>query len=58
MPASLNFGTPRLARLFVLRAGRLVPIAERTAEPEDAYDAESWEGLLPPGWSLRPGSGI
>jgi hypothetical protein len=58
MPASLDFGAPRLARLFVLRAHRLVLVAERTAAPEDAYDAASWVGHLPEGWSLRAGSGF
>jgi hypothetical protein len=58
MPASGDFGAPRLARLFVLRAHQLVLIAERTAAPDEAYDAGSWDGRLPEGWSLRAGSGF
>jgi hypothetical protein len=50
MPRSLDVAAPRLTRLFVLRGGRLVLIAQRAAAPEDAYGARAWVGRLPEGF--------
>jgi hypothetical protein len=56
MPRNLDFGAPRLARLFVVRGGRVVVLARRTDEPAAAYEASGFDGMLPGGGEIEEGT--
>jgi len=56
MPRDLNFGAPRLSRLFVVRKGKTVVLARRTDSPENAYSASGFEDAVPSVAELEEGT--